>query len=130
LHHHYYRLTFHHRGFHCRSDKSVGVILPPSVGSIGRPRKEWNRLWKTINAAVVLWLNSTIVWNSEPTGIGVMAAGPTRPSSVPAVVNSAWVISPLPNYPQHSCITITFLWSMPHLPWRLPLLLHLKGWPI
>ena len=37
---HYYKFTFHCRHFHCYSDKSVGVILPPSVGLIGRPPKE------------------------------------------------------------------------------------------
>ena len=40
---HYYKLTFHCRHFHCRSDKSVSVILLLSVGPIGRPRKESNR---------------------------------------------------------------------------------------
>ena len=106
---HYYIFTFYCHHFHCRSDKSVGVKLSPSVGPIGRPRKQWNRQLKTINAAVVVGLNSTVVWNAESTGIGVVAVGPTRPFGVPAVVNSAWVISLFPNYPQHSCITITFL---------------------
>ena len=39
---HYYRLTYHYRHFHCRSDKSVGVILPLSVGPIGRPPNDGN----------------------------------------------------------------------------------------
>ena len=86
---HYYRLTYHYHHFHCHSDKSIGVILPPSVGPIGRPPKEENRQLKTINAAVVVGLNSTVVWNAEPTEIHVMAAAPTRPFGVPAVVNSA-----------------------------------------
>ena len=75
---HYYRLTYHYRHFHCRSDKSVGVILPLSVVPIGRPPKDGNLQLKTINVAVVVGLNSTVVWNAEPTGIGIMAAGPTR----------------------------------------------------
>ena len=45
---HYYRLTFHRRHFHFRSDKSVGVILPPSIGPIGRPPKEGNRQLKLL----------------------------------------------------------------------------------
>jgi hypothetical protein len=44
---------------------------------------------KTINAAVVVGLNSTIVWNAELTRIGVMAASPTQPFGVSAVVNLA-----------------------------------------
>jgi hypothetical protein len=40
---------------------------------------------ETINAAVVAGLNSTIVWNIEPTKIRIMAATPTRPFGVPAV---------------------------------------------
>jgi hypothetical protein len=86
---HYYRLTYHYRHFHCRSDKSVGVILPPSVVPIGRLPKDGNRQFKTINAAVVVGLNSTVIWNAEPTGIGVMDVDPTRPFGIPAVVNSA-----------------------------------------
>ena len=86
---HYYRLTYHYRHFHCRSEKSVGVILPPSVRPIERPPKDENWQLKTINAAVVVGLNSTVVWNAESTGIGVVAVGPTRPFGVPAVVNSA-----------------------------------------
>ena len=86
---HYYRLTYHYRHFYCRSDKSVGVILPPLVVPIGRPPKDRNRQLKTINATVVVGLNSTVVWNAKPIGIRVMAAGPTRPFGVPAVVNSA-----------------------------------------
>ena len=86
---HYYILTYHYRHFHCSSDKSIGVILPPLVLPIGRPPKDGNLQLKTINAAVIVGLNSTIVGNAEPTGIGVMAAGPTRPFGVPAVVNSA-----------------------------------------
>ena len=85
---HYYRLTYHYRHFHCRSDKSIDVILPPSVGLIGRPPMDGNRQLKTINAAVVVGLNSTIVWNVETTRIGVMAADHTRPFGVPTVVNS------------------------------------------
>ena len=65
------------------------MILPSSVVPIGRPPKDGNRQLKTINTAVVVGLNSTIVWNAEPTGIGVMAAGPTRPFGVLAVVNLA-----------------------------------------
>ena len=65
------------------------MILPSSVGPIERPPKDGNRQLKTINATVVVGLNSTIVWNTEPTGIGVMAVGPTRPFGVPAVINSA-----------------------------------------
>ena len=65
------------------------MILPQLVVPIGRPPKDGNRQLKTINAAVVVGLNSTVVWNAEPTGIGVMAAGPTQPFGVPAVVNSA-----------------------------------------
>jgi hypothetical protein len=111
------------------SNKSVGVILPPSVGPIGRPRKEWNLQLKTINAVVVAGLNSTVVWNIEPTGIGVMAASPTRPFGVPVVVNSAWVISQFLNYPQHSCITITSVFPDAYINCS-SLLLHLQGWPI
>ena len=74
---HYYRLTYHYRHFYCRSDKIIGVILSPSVGPIGRPPQEGNQQLKTINAAVVVGLNSTVVWNAEPTVIGVMATGPT-----------------------------------------------------
>ena len=33
----YYRLTYHYRYFHCHSDRSDGVILAPSVGTIARP---------------------------------------------------------------------------------------------
>ena len=44
-----------------------------------------NRQLKTINAAVVVGLNSTVVWNAEPTEIRVMATAPTRPFGVPAV---------------------------------------------
>jgi hypothetical protein len=40
---------------------------------------------ETINVAVVVGLNSTIVWNIEPTEIRVMAATPTRLFGVPAV---------------------------------------------
>jgi hypothetical protein len=45
---HYYRLIFHYRHFHCRSDRSDGVILPPLVGPIGRPRREGNQLLKLL----------------------------------------------------------------------------------
>jgi len=86
---HYYILTYHYRHFHCLSDKSTGVILPPLVGPIGRPPKDGNQQLKTINTMVVVGLNSTIVWNAELTGIGIMAASPTRPFGVPAVVNLA-----------------------------------------
>ena len=65
-------LSYHH--FHCCSDKSVGVILPSSVGPIERPPKDGNRQLKTINAAVTVGLNSTIVWNAKLTRIGVLAA--------------------------------------------------------
>ena len=65
------------------------MTLPPSVGPVERPPKEGNRQLKTINATVVVGLNSTVVWNADPTGIGVMAVGPTRPFGVLAVVNSA-----------------------------------------
>ena len=82
---HCYRLTYHCRHFHCRSDKSVDVILPPSVGPIGRPPKEGNRQLKTINAAVVVGLNYTIIWNAETIGIGVMAVGPPRLFGLPMV---------------------------------------------
>ena len=34
---HYYRLIYHYRHFHYRSDRSNGVILAPSVGTIARP---------------------------------------------------------------------------------------------
>ena len=34
---HYYRLTYHYRHFHYCSDRSDGVILAPSVGTIARP---------------------------------------------------------------------------------------------
>ena len=44
-----------------------------------------NRQLKTINAAMVVGLNSTIIWNAEPAEIRVMAAAPTRPFGVPAV---------------------------------------------
>jgi hypothetical protein len=39
---HYYRLIYHYRHFHCHSDRSDGVILPPPVGPIARPPKEGN----------------------------------------------------------------------------------------
>jgi hypothetical protein len=86
---HYYRLTYHYRHFHCRRDKSVSVILPLSVVPIGRLPKDGNRQFKTINVAVVVGLNSTIIWNAEPTGICVMDADPTRLFGIPAIVNSA-----------------------------------------
>jgi hypothetical protein len=38
-------------------------------------------MWKTINAAVVVGLNSTVILNVELTGIGIVAAGTTRLSS-------------------------------------------------
>jgi hypothetical protein len=34
---HYYRLIYHYRHFHCRSDRSDGVILALSVEMIARP---------------------------------------------------------------------------------------------
>jgi hypothetical protein len=34
---HYYKLIYHYRHFHCYSDRSDGVILAPSVGTIARP---------------------------------------------------------------------------------------------
>ena len=37
MNNHYYRLIYHYRHFHCRSDKSDSVILAPSVGTIARP---------------------------------------------------------------------------------------------
>jgi hypothetical protein len=40
---------------------------------------------ETINTTVVVGLNSTIVWNIEPTEIRVMAVALTRPFGVPAV---------------------------------------------
>jgi hypothetical protein len=86
---HYYRLTFHRRHFHYRSDRSDGVILPPPIRPIAMPPRQGNWQLKTINAAVVAGLNSTVVWNIEPTRIRVMAVGPTRPFGVLAVVNSA-----------------------------------------
>jgi hypothetical protein len=64
------------------------VILPLSVVPIGRLPKDGNRQFKTINVAVVVGLNSTIIWNAEPTGIGVMDADPTQLFGIPAIVNS------------------------------------------
>jgi hypothetical protein len=40
---------------------------------------------KTINVAVVVGLNSTVVWNAEPTEIRIVAAAPTQPFGVPVV---------------------------------------------
>jgi hypothetical protein len=40
---------------------------------------------KTINAAVVVGLNSTVVWNTEPTEIHIMATAPTQLFGVPEV---------------------------------------------
>jgi hypothetical protein len=34
---HYYRLIYHCRHFHCRSDRSDYVILPPLVAMMARP---------------------------------------------------------------------------------------------
>jgi hypothetical protein len=140
---HYYRLTYHYHHFHCRSDKSIGVILPPSVVPIGRLPKDGNWQLKTINVAMVVWLNSTIIWNAEPTRIGVMATNPTRPFGVLAVVNSAWVISPFPNYPQHMIKKLPTTQLHHHyFPTEYclvypdayincsSLLLHLQDWPI
>jgi hypothetical protein len=40
---HYYRLTYHYRHFHCHSNRSDCVMLPPLVGPIERPLEEENR---------------------------------------------------------------------------------------
>jgi hypothetical protein len=45
---HYYRLRYHCHHFHCRSDRSDGVILPPLVGPVARPPKEGNRQLKPL----------------------------------------------------------------------------------
>ena len=37
MNNHYYRLIYHCRHFHCRSDRSDGVILASSVGTIAWP---------------------------------------------------------------------------------------------
>jgi len=59
---HYYRMIYHCRHFHCRSDRSDGVILAPSVGTIARPPRT-----KTGNSDFYHpWVN-----NSYVTGIGV-----------------------------------------------------------
>ena len=65
------------------------MILPPLVGLIGRPPNDGNQQLKTINTEVIVGLNSTVIWSTEPTRIGVMAVGPTRPFGVPAVANLA-----------------------------------------
>jgi hypothetical protein len=39
---HYYRLRYHCCHFHCHSDRSNGMILPPLVGPIVRPPKVGN----------------------------------------------------------------------------------------
>ena len=45
---HYYRLIYHYRHFHCRSNRSVCVMLPPLVGPIARPPEEENRQLKLL----------------------------------------------------------------------------------
>ena len=45
---HYYRLTYHYRHFHYRSDRSDCVMLPPPVGPIARPLEEGNRQLKLL----------------------------------------------------------------------------------
>ena len=45
---HYCRLIYHCSHFHCHSDRNDGVILPPSVGPIGRPPKDGNQQLKLL----------------------------------------------------------------------------------
>jgi hypothetical protein len=56
----YYRLIYHCRHFHCRSDKNDSVILAPSVGTIARPQPAVQISTidgLTIDATVVLGLH-------------------------------------------------------------------------
>jgi hypothetical protein len=79
---HYYRLIFHYHHFHCHSDKSDDVILPPPVGPIVRPPAEGN--WQ---------LNFYHRWVNNRWGSGIF--------SVVWKAKLMWVISQLPTTQLH-----------------------------